>query len=66
MAELPIAAVDRLIRKAGASRVSESAAEALRDVLEDAALDISSKASQLAKHAGRTTVTGDDIKMATH
>ncbi len=64
MAELPIAPVERLIRKAGAERVSESAAEALTDILEEAAVDISQRAVQLAHHAGRKTVTSDDIKLA--
>ena len=64
MAELPIAAVERLIRKSGAARVSPQAAAALRDVLEDAASKIATKAAKLAKHAGRKTVTEEDIRLA--
>lgn len=65
MADLPIAALDRLIRKAGAERVSEDAAEELGRILEEVALDISKQAIELAKHAKRKTVTGEDIKLAT-
>ncbi len=64
MAEISKAAVERLIRKAGAKRVSKDAVEALIDVLEDIALDISAQAVRLAIHAKRKTVTAEDIKMA--
>lgn len=64
MPELPIAAIERLIRNApGAERVSPDAAVALRKVLEDYALEIAAKAAQAAKHAGRKTVTDEDIEL---
>ncbi|HOD89892.1 MAG TPA: histone family protein [archaeon] len=65
MAELPIAALDRLIRKAGAERVSEDAAVELGNYLEEIALEISRKAIAFANHAKRKTVTNEDIKLAT-
>jgi histone H3/H4 len=62
--DLPLAPVERLIKKAGAERVSESAARELAIVLQERAAVLSAKAVKLAKHAGRVTVTEEDIKMA--
>ncbi|MDD5317976.1 MAG: histone family protein [Candidatus ainarchaeum sp.] len=64
MAELPVAAVERLIRRAGAARVSPDAAKALRDALEDRGSEMAARAVKLAKHAGRKTVTCEDVKLA--
>jgi len=61
---LPLAAVDRLIRKAGAPRVSESAVAELTDILEEFGIKLSQKASQLSAHANRKTITAEDIKLA--
>lgn len=64
MAELSRLAVERLIRKAGAGRVSMKAVDALREAMEDYAVSISRKAVELAEHSGRKTVTDQDIKLA--
>ncbi len=63
--ELPLAAVVRLIKKSDPNfRVSEKAAEVLRDKLEEFSLKIASKAKEFAIHAHRKTITASDIQLA--
>ena len=62
--DLPLAPLERLVRRAKADRVSMTAAEALRDVLNEIGLEISARAVELSTHAGRKTVTGEDIRLA--
>ena len=62
--ELQIAPMHRLIKKAGAERVSEEAANELRAVLEEIGIKISKEAFEFAVYAGRKTVKAEDIKIA--
>lgn len=61
--DIPLAPIDRIFHKAGAERVGEDAVQLLRDILEVIAYDIASRSIELAKHAGRKTVTAEDVKM---
>ena len=62
--ELSIAPMHRICKKAGAERVSESAAKELAETLEDVGMKISKEAIDYAMHAGRKTVKAEDIEIA--
>lgn len=61
---IPLAAMERIMKNAGADRVSDKAKTALKDVIEDIAEEIARDAVKLAHHAGRKTVKSGDIKLA--
>lgn len=62
--EFPILPFERLIKRAGAKRVSYGAAEELAKVMEEKMLKIAEEAAALAKHAGRKTVLAEDVRLA--
>ncbi|MBW2965758.1 NFYB/HAP3 family transcription factor subunit [Candidatus Woesearchaeota archaeon] len=61
---LPLAAMEKILKSAGAERVSDKAKAALKDELENIAEEIASQAVKLSIHAGRKTVKSGDIKLA--
>ncbi|MCW1296155.1 MAG: NFYB/HAP3 family transcription factor subunit [Candidatus Parvarchaeota archaeon] len=61
---LPLATMEKIIKKGGAERVGEDAKQALAEVLEEIAIQISARAATLAKHAGRKTIKLEDIEIA--
>lgn len=65
MTDIPLAAGDRIIRKATGLRVGNDAARELVLVLEERGAEISVEAGKLARHAGRKTVKASDIELAT-
>ena len=64
MNELSHAAVERIMKKAGAGRVSADAAETLSGLMEDYGIFLAKEAKKMSDHAGRKTLRGSDIRMA--
>jgi histone H3/H4 len=62
--EFGLAVMSRLIKKAGADRVSDEAANELRLILEEIAIEISKTAILLSYHARRKTIKSEDILLA--
>ena len=62
--EIALASVHRIIKKFGAERVSDSAAEELRKVLEIVGENVAKQAVELARHAHRKTIKPEDITLA--
>ncbi|MCI5737386.1 MAG: NFYB/HAP3 family transcription factor subunit [Methanobrevibacter ruminantium] len=64
MMAIPKAPVNRIIKDAGAERVSDAAVVALVEYLEADATAVAKKAIEYAKIAKRQTVKADDIALA--
>ena len=64
MTELSHSAVERIMKKAGAERVSADATETLIVLMEEYGMFLSREAKKMSDHAGRKTLRGSDIKMA--
>ncbi|MEM5809519.1 MAG: histone family protein [Candidatus Aenigmatarchaeota archaeon] len=64
MMTFPLAPFERILKKAGAKRVSKGAMEEFAKVMEDKLLQVATEAVTLAKHAGRKTILGEDIRLA--
>jgi DNA-binding protein len=62
--EIPVAPMHRLCKKAGAERVSESAARELAKVLDEIGTKIAKEAFDYAIYAGRKTIKTKDIEIA--
>ena len=62
--DLSMAATHRIVKKAGAYRVSESAAKELARVLEELGVKIGKEALEFSMYAGRKTLRGKDVRIA--
>ena len=61
---IPVAPIDRLIRKAGGKRVSDKGAERLAQILEEIGDYLAKIAFELTEHTGRKTITDKDVDLA--
>ena len=59
----PLTPLERIAKKAGAKRVSVSALKEMREAVVEFADKIAIDAVAVARHAGRVTVKGKDIKL---
>lgn len=64
--ELPIAPVGRIIKNAGATRVSSDAEKALEKALDEKGTEIILNAIRHAKDSGRKDVNANDMTHAIH
>lgn len=64
MAILASAAMEKMLKKAGAGRISEDAKAAMRDALEEYGAQIAAKAIKFSKHSGRKTIKAEDVQLA--
>jgi len=64
MGLIPKSPFERILKKAGAKRVSQSAMDEFAKIMEDKLLLIATEAVALAKHAGRKTIIDEDVRMA--
>ena len=62
--ELGLSAMYRILKNAGATRVSDESADELRRIVEEIAGSIAKSAVDMASHANRKTVKGEDVKLA--
>jgi len=61
---LPRLPFERILKKAGAKRVSADAMDEFAKVMEERMFKIAVEAATLAKHAGRKTIMDEDVRKA--
>lgn len=63
--DFPLMPLERVMRKAGAERVSESAIREIKEIMLEISEKISTDSIAAAKHAKRVTVKREDVILAT-
>jgi len=62
--EFGLSVMYRILKKAGAERVSDESANELRRILEEIGGSIAKGAVEMSVHAGRKTIKSEDIRLA--
>jgi len=60
---IPLAAIERIARKAGIERISADAVKELTKTIEELGSDLALEAAQAARHAKRKTILREDIRL---
>lgn len=61
---LPELPFERILKKVGAKRVSQDALAEFAIIMEEKLTTIAKEAVALAKHAGRKTIIGEDVRLS--
>ena len=61
--EFGLSVMYRILKKAGAERVSDESANELRRILEEIGGSIAKSAVEMSVHAGRKTIKSEDIRL---
>jgi len=61
---LPKLPFERILKKVGAKRVSQDTLDEFATIMEEKLTTIAKEAVALAKHAGRKTLIGEDIRLS--
>jgi DNA-binding protein len=62
--EFGLSVMYRILKKAGAERVSDESANELRRILEEMGGFIAKNAVEMSVHAGRKTIKAEDVRLA--
>ena len=62
--EFGLSVMYRILKKAGAERVSDESANELRRILEEVGTVIAKNAVEMSVHAGRKTIKAEDVRLA--
>jgi histone H3/H4 len=60
---LPLAAIERIARKAGIERISADAIKEMSKTIEELGTELALEAAQAARHAKRKTILKEDIRL---